>query len=1660
MQQKLKLFVFVALVFATSTLCAQQYGWEWIRPYQPYYKVRVMQEGVFRINHSTLINIAPFSNNISPARFQVFHLGLEQPLYIHGDQDGVFNAGDYIEFYGNKINGAFDSLLYRNPKDQPHPFQSYFSDTGFYYLTILPDTSVVQPMRFANMFETNYGVFTAEPYHMFQSRLFRREEYQEGINLTPNTEKYNTSEYTEGEGWGAMRIGLRQTAVYPIPTPQYLATGPAPRIEVRIAGVSDFFLTNPPVNHHVVTSVAPAETQQYSTIDDRTYKGYVTQTYNVQLAPSNIGNASTLLRFQVIDDLNVGADFNSLMYAWINYPRTYNFAQTTSMKVQVAHIQPGIRTYVQVQNFGNGTKTAPLLYDMQNRKRVRGTFTSGNANFLMDKLAQPSQAYITDSIDFIEVTAIQPVNLVIPNTQQNYEYLIVTHPLLTDAATQYEIYRSGRYKVYRTFVQELYDVYSYGIPHPLAIRRFAQHLFDMQATKPQYLLLLGKGYQNNLLNNQQVVARNLVPAIGVPAADNMYTHRFTNNGFEAQIPVGRIAARNNQEALNYLDKLRYYESPTDDLALWRKNILHISGGNNANEQNLFRNQINNNGNTIRNPAFGANVFSVNKSVNDPVQTNLRDELQGIINNGISMLTFLGHGSATVLDVNFGSLAETNNKDKYPLFYFNGCNIGNPSDLDPTNATDLYGPDFITAANKGVIGWLAHSNLTLDGRLFGQMNAFYQHFNNTNYGRPLGTIVSEVCRTLSSTDELMRSHCTQLTLQGDPATIIHSPKHPDYALQTSDVFFAPAAPNASLDSFAVGVIVTNRGRATFDTIEVVARHTLPNGNSFALDTVKIRNLFFRDTVFFWVKNLGSNAVGNNQFEVHVNPSNKPQESVLSNNQVVLQRFLPGTGVTALVPQNFAIVNTDTVSLISQNNNIAVATVEYEFELDTSFYFNSPMKQRYLTTANAIAKWMVNLSLPDSTVYYWRVKLNNVAGAEGIWSVSSFILIRSQEQGWAQKHFYQYTQLEAKENMEVDSAQRRLDFTGDSRFVNVVIGRWWHGARGIQDPYFATPGAFNCVPSGGLIVIVYDKRSLQHKNVAGQPMNCVPNNEHKYYAFDTKTAAGQQDFIRLVDSMDAGDFVAMFSYYDVGLYSWSAQMRAAMAKLGSVKVANAQSFYTAIVMLGRKGAAAGTILEDTIFNDLYNTANTGDSLVIRVFGELQGRWHSGNISSKAIGPAIEWKQLSFSFRSDENMGTDRAYVDVYAITAANTDSLLASNVTSPFNLSTISAQAYPTIRLRLRLVDSTFRTPSQFGHWVVHYKPAPEGAINPDLQSSFHAAKIMTGDSIRFIYAFQNISLTAFDSVPYHIQLTDANRVVRYVYGAKLPPILVGEHAFIKHQIPTRGFAGEYQLSLSVNSNRQVPEMALINNFLNKSVLIEGDLSNPIMDVTFDGHRIVNGDFVSPTPIIAVTSKDDNPFKLQVDTGSFVLFMRRPGSGNVFEYIPHTDPGVRFYPATNSANKARIEYRPERLGDGLYTLRVQSRDVSGNLSGNFMYEVDFTVENKSTITHFFPYPNPGTTNIRFVFTLTGSKPPEEMIVRIMTINGKIVREIRKDEFGPIRIGQNVSEFAWDGTDQFGDRLANGVYLYQVLTRIEGVNIERRETTADKFMSHDIGKIYLLR
>ncbi len=422
----------------------------------------------------------------------------------------------------------------------------------------------------------------------------------------------------------------------------------------------------------------------------------------------------------------------------------------------------------------------------------------------------------------------------------------------------------------------------------------------------------------------------------------------------------------------------------------------------------------------------------------------------------------------------------------------------------------------------------------------------------------------------------------------------------------------------------------------------------------------------------------------------------------------------------------------------------------------------------------------------------------------------------------------------------------------------------------------------------------------------------------------------------------------------------------------------------------------------------------------------------------------------------------------------DTLFSHN-DSIIDLQTLfSAQTYPYIRLKAHYIDSGSFTPAQIDRWHVLFTPLPEAAIDgsngytwiPDVDT------LHEGEEFKFAVDIKNISKLHMDSLLVSYFIEDNNHVKQPLPYERQDSLRAFQTLRDTITFKTTGFPGLNSLWVEVNPyvngslvQTDQLEQYHFNNFLQVPFYVIGDYINPILDVTFDGRHILNGDIVNPKSEIYISLKDDNDFLVMNDISDTTLFgIFLTGPDGVQKRIPFIDGSgnevLQWQAAESQYKKFKIIYSAYFETDGIYTLLVQGSDRSGNLSGDSQYKISFEVIHESSITKLMNYPNPFSTSTRFVFTLTGSEVPDEFLIQIMTVSGKVVREITEDQLGQIYIGRNITEYAWDGTDEFGDPLANGVYLYRVLSQINGEEIKLRETEADKYFTKEFGKMYIIR
>ncbi len=214
----------------------------------------------------------------------------------------------------------------------------------------------------------------------------------------------------------------------------------------------------------------------------------------------------------------------------------------------------------------------------------------------------------------------------------------------------------------------------------------------------------------------------------------------------------------------------------------------------------------------------------------------------------------------------------------------------------------------------------------------------------------------------------------------------------------------------------------------------------------------------------------------------------------------------------------------------------------------------------------------------------------------------------------------------------------------------------------------------------------------------------------------------------------------------------------------------------------------------------------------------------------------------------------------------------------------------------------------------------------------------------------------------------------------------------------------------------------------------DDRGPEIRLYLNGESFVNGGITSPNPILIADLKDENGINA---AGT--------GIGHDIVAILDGDETNRmilndYYECEeNSSTSGKIHYLLHDLPLGEHTLVLRAWDVLNNRGEG---SLQFTVTDNQHIRleNLLNYPNPFTTHTRFYFEHNQSNTTMKVVIQIFTVSGRLVKTLTRDEYtGSFRFGP----IEWDGTDDSGGRLAQGVYVYRLKVRTsDGKEAEKIE------------------
>ena len=1678
--KRLNLFLFIFLfTFLFSDIKAQSYGNEWIKYNQYYYRIKVRKEGIYRISYNALAAAGVPISSVDPRTFQIFNKGEEQYIIVKNENTGTFSTNDYIEFYANKNDGWFDEQLYIIPGSQANKNYSLFNDTATYFLTW--NNLISNHRIIVNEATQDFSPYANQP---FFYNIVRQDYISTYAYGKTNSLGATDAEYSQGEGWfdAVMPMGGNDPKTFAAPS--LYPSGPDATISMAVVGTSE-------TSHHLQITMPGAQI-------DTIYSGFQNLYFTRQIPASLLNSSANQIIFQSVNNPNSNTDNSAVAYINIKYPQSFNLNSSTAYRMYVPDVASSDSlAYLYINNLSVAASDTTWLYDLTNHKKIKVN-TIGSISRVLVHNSVPGGGeklcYITSTGQFNNVASIMPVTSGLSNYAKftnygtppinNSDYLIVTHKSLMSAVEYYKDYRqSTGYNVLVADIDELYDQFAYGIrKHPLAIRKFAYYAYKKFNVIPKFLFLIGKSlnavdYRTDASN----YAKTLVPTFGVPPSDNLFTSRIIDAFFQPAIPTGRLAAQDTTHVFLYLNKVIDYEiaqqlaqqEPQQNPPLWMKNVLHFGGGGNINEQSLFAGYLSNYKKTIKDTLFGGFVRTFLKTSSAPIVFNQSDSLKKIINDGVSLMTFFGHASGIGFDQSIDNPQEYNNYKKYPFLFANSCYAG-----DIFSSGWSSSEAFVLIKNKGVIGYLASTALSPSTALNIYAKGFYNNISNVNYGKPVGYCIQQTIKNIQTTDlanPFIKEICLVTVLHGDPAIKINYFDKPDFEVDNSSVFYNPPIVSTEVDSFIVNVISTNLGRAVPGHFFVEVKRTYPN-STITTYLKQVSATLYKDTIAFKLPVDIANGVGINKLQISLDVNNAFQNEITkANNVVTVDLIIKASYIVPVYPAKYAIVPNPNITLKASTGDPFSGTKNYIFQIDTTDDFNSGLlKTQHISHSGGLVTWQLPFTLTDSTVYYWRVGIDNNTPN---WRGSSFQYIAN-KRGWGQAHFFQFKD-DTYQYVTYNRLKRNFIFFNNFKLLNVQTGVYpnlpWN------EEWFKLNGTvldiWSCLgdQGNGMKFAVFNPVSgepwISHKVAynTGQYGNWHCK-DYDVPAFDFITdyppnsAGWRHKITKFLDTIPNGYYILAYSHINHFAQQYEEDLYQAFEHFGSADIRAIQD-NTPYIIFGKKGKPIGTAHEVYGLTDLQT---------ITLTDSIQTKWNQGYVKSELIGPATKWNSLHWRYKPDNNIATDSVRLAVIGVKSNGHQDTILHGVSTDsldiFNLNNIvNANSYPYLYLIAFMKDDSMHTPAQMKRWQVLYDGVPETCLNPSAYFLFHKDTLKQGDKLMFSCAIQNIGDYNMDSllVAYWILDKDRNKIpIAYPLQRPHP---IGDIFIDTITYPTNNLSGLNTFWVEVNpysgqlkQNHSQLEQNHINNIGDIPFYVQMDKTNPLLDVTFDGIHILDGDIVSAKPRIQIVLRDENKFLPVTDTTKFKVFLKKPGMTDPERvyFMKNGTWTIEFYPATLPQNTCKLVYPPGLLSDGIYELMVQAKDMSNNTSGYNDFKISFEVINKSTITEVLNYPNPFSTSTRFVFTLTGSEVPTFMKIQIMTITGKIVREIDMTELGNIHIGRNITQYAWDGKDQYGDRLANGVYLYRVMTRMNDKSIDLNQTSASKYFNHEFGKMYLFR
>jgi hypothetical protein len=209
----------------------------------------------------------------------------------------------------------------------------------------------------------------------------------------------------------------------------------------------------------------------------------------------------------------------------------------------------------------------------------------------------------------------------------------------------------------------------------------------------------------------------------------------------------------------------------------------------------------------------------------------------------------------------------------------------------------------------------------------------------------------------------------------------------------------------------------------------------------------------------------------------------------------------------------------------------------------------------------------------------------------------------------------------------------------------------------------------------------------------------------------------------------------------------------------------------------------------------------------------------------------------------------------------------------------------------------------------------------------------------------------------------------------------------------------------------------------------DTVGPEISVSFDDRAgFTQGETIQPNSVLLLTISDEHGVNITGEVGHGISLVVDD------DFASQSDLTGGFEYDLGDYRSGSVSHQMPSLAEGDHVLSIKAWDNANN-SSVFSADVKVSAQSEFELTEVMNHPNPFSDLTSFYYYL--SQDADRVQIKIFTLAGRLIKHIPS---ASSHRGYNFSS-TWDGRDEEGDQVANGVYIYKVTA--EGVVDGERKT-----------------